>query len=880
MIGTRFNIIDLSEIPQSESVVTPANAPLILSCGPTAKGTEKMIEISGEDYKKMFGGPDFKKFGQVSVQNQRMIDAGAKLLFKRVVASDATLANITTCADIKVVPNLKNQYDENGNPVYETVTSQVDIYEDVADACDDAYDLSVDAKGYASKGAVDADTLKTAVEVDYPSSSNYKVEVVNVSGTIYSIKVQVLNGTKTVETPVYTTVGNKRVKVQKKSWGSEAEISFVALTDAEVKTLNERTASNNLADKYKSEVGMIPTDDTTALVDANHVIIVPSEATVAALNDINTAENPLWGYQIDIDDPVYNGYWIVDKSWTETASDGTIILKVPENATTEAMHNAIEMHYRYALFTVADIGRGVSTKTFRIVPENDISKNLTFMYYRMEILEDGEVYDSIRFSMLPDVIYRQECVDLEMAARNNLKYSQVVPYEDSINAYVEQLAKCMDEDVELLQQNDFMFGTLRKGTALAGVSIGTEYSADITTDGIQLESGSDGSFTNSPMLNAEELVNEKILAFFSDGHNEDFEGESCKKGTEPGYQYLYQQRLQLFDTTDDIYDLDTYQIDACFDANYPAPIKGAIAKLTNYRADFSYFRDHGLACKSFVDAEAMVSGEYYNTVSEGYECDLLVDGTQATNPEHAAYLQQLGVSYHHDLNGDGIITEDKLVSYGTDYSGNIVKSTFISDWVQAYDVINPYDLKQITVTICYDLSYYMINHILNNVNKPFAGERNGAVIQSILPNTLNYKARVMPDVNEKNELEDIRCNFASYFKDKFIVESLYTSQTKMTQLSFINNVMAVQKVIKALRVKFPSIRYQFITKTEDLETYTTEINEFLSLYSGMFAELRFEYIQDKVAAANKMYRGALYFRFNDFAQGEQIDAYMLPTEII
>ena len=113
MIGTRFNIIDLSEIPQSESVVTPANAPLILSCGPTAKGTEKMIEISGEDYKKMYGGPDFKKFGQVSVQNQRMIDAGAKLLFKRVAASDATLANITTCADIKVVPNLKNQYDEN-----------------------------------------------------------------------------------------------------------------------------------------------------------------------------------------------------------------------------------------------------------------------------------------------------------------------------------------------------------------------------------------------------------------------------------------------------------------------------------------------------------------------------------------------------------------------------------------------------------------------------------------------------------------------------------------------------------------------------------------------------------------------------------------------
>ena len=92
--------------------------------------------------------------------------------------------------------------------------------------------------------------------------------------------------------------------------------------------------------------------------------------------------------------------------------------------------------------------------------------------------------------------------------------------------------------------------------------------------------------------------------------------------------------------------------------------------------------------------------------------------------------------------------------------------------------------------------------------------------------------------------------------------------------------MAVQRVIKALRVHFPSIRYQFITSSEDLQAYTTNINEFLSSYTNMFAELRFEYIQDSVAAANKIYRAALYFRFNDFAQGEQIDAYMLPTEVI
>ena len=147
-------------------------------------------------------------------------------------------------------------------------------------------------------------------------------------------------------------------------------------------------------------------------------------------------------------------------------------------------------------------------------------------------------------------------------------------------------------------------------------------------------------------------------------------------------------------------------------------------------------------------------------------------------------------------------------------------------------------------------------------------------------NTLNYKPRVTPSANEKEELEDLKCNFASYYKDDFVIETLWTSQEDYTQLSFVNNVMAVQRVIKALRVHFPSIRYQFITSSEDLQAYTTNINEFLSSYTNMFAELRFEYIQDSVAAANKIYRAALYFRFNDFAQGEQIDAYMLPTEII
>ena len=84
MIGTKFNIIDLSKIPEQTTIETPDAAPVILTAFPSAKGTEKLIQSSGTDDRKMFGDPDYKKYGQGSVQNQRMIDSGAKLLCKRV----------------------------------------------------------------------------------------------------------------------------------------------------------------------------------------------------------------------------------------------------------------------------------------------------------------------------------------------------------------------------------------------------------------------------------------------------------------------------------------------------------------------------------------------------------------------------------------------------------------------------------------------------------------------------------------------------------------------------------------------------------------------------------------------------------------------------
>lgn len=761
MIGTKFNIIDLSKIPEQTVIETPDAAPVILTAFPSAKGTEKLVEMSGTDYRTMFGDPDYKKYGQVSVQNQRMIDAGAKLLCKRIVASDAKLSNVTLVAKVSasIVTTDRVKKDDEGHDVTQTVQNeggqqvQVPVYE----------------------------TEKQAT-IDYVAVETNDAQTMEDITTKFGVKGKLVDG-------------------------APIELSADNYTDYGFEEISEEDA--------KDTVVFIPTEENTADVRA----LNDNEETATDLSTLVSS------FKIEEGESCL---WIVKKDALDGEGDEA---KLKVDATVDQIVDAATV---YPIMTVAELGRGTSKKSFSITPENAISKNLSFMYYTLNIIEDGATIETIRFAMKPDTIYNGKCIDLNMVASTDLAFSQIHAYEDSITAFIKALAMASaNADEAELGMNDFIFGTLRKGTAYPNIAI-AEYSSlvdSLSTIDLRSDPSADGSFGSTPALDKHDEITKKLVAFFSDTPISASVGE-----------------YTALDTTDDIYDLDTYQIDAVFDANYDIRVKEEIANLANYRGDFMYFRDHGDQAlpdgenvTSYVDVAARIDGTYYQKAD-------------TVEPDKAA----------------GVMDADWVLP----------KSTYVCDWVQSYSVINPYDLKEIDVTINYDISRMMISHILNQVNVPFAGKRNNAIITSIIKDTINYKPRVTPNVNEKEELEDIKCNFASYYKNDFTIETLWTSQEDYTQLSFINNVMAVQRVIKALRVHFPSIRYQFITSTDDLTAYTTNINEFLSSYTNMFAELRFEYIQDSVAAANKIYRAALYFRFNDFAQGEQIDAYMLPTEVI
>ena len=93
--GTIDNWIDQSGINAPRTVVEPTPSPLFLTAAAFDRGPEKIKRVVGDEFYKTYGYfIDFEKYGQAAIQAANIINNGGELLIKRVVASDATLANI------------------------------------------------------------------------------------------------------------------------------------------------------------------------------------------------------------------------------------------------------------------------------------------------------------------------------------------------------------------------------------------------------------------------------------------------------------------------------------------------------------------------------------------------------------------------------------------------------------------------------------------------------------------------------------------------------------------------------------------------------------------------------------------------------------------
>lgn len=280
----------------------------------------------------------------------------------------------------------------------------------------------------------------------------------------------------------------------------------------------------------------------------------------------------------------------------------------------------------------------------------------------------------------------------------------------------------------------------------------------------------------------------------------------------------YEQELVEFynGTFDsDIFNLDMYKPDACIDANYPYAVKKAIYDLAKFRKDFYFFGDLGLDVNTFENAQ----------------------------------MKMLDMP------------RDKFTGW----------------YGQSYQILNPFTKRRINVTISYGISRCIIDHLNTKRNTPYCGILYGWTFPEAIEGTVNFTPKITPVTNQKIALDDIRLNYASVLNNVLTMETEFTSQAELTQLSFANNVIAIQAIVKDVRDNCPKFRYSFIS-TDDLQSYKKAVNRIINKYTGWFESLEFVYVQDDIMKANKIFEASLKVKHKDFAQSEILNIYTLGTE--
>lgn len=280
----------------------------------------------------------------------------------------------------------------------------------------------------------------------------------------------------------------------------------------------------------------------------------------------------------------------------------------------------------------------------------------------------------------------------------------------------------------------------------------------------------------------------------------------------------YEQELVEFynGTFDsDIFNLDMYKPDACIDANYPYAVKKAIYDLAKFRKDFYFFGDLGLDVNTFENAQ----------------------------------MKMLDMP------------RDKFTGW----------------YGQSYQILNPFTKRRINVTISYGISRCIIDHLNTKRNTPYCGILYGWTFPEAIEGTVNFTPKITPVTNQKIALDDIRLNYASVLNNVLTMETEFTSQAELTQLSFANNVIAIQAIVKDVRDKCPKFRYSFIS-TDDLQSYKKAVNRIINKYTGWFESLEFVYVQDDIMKANKIFEASLKVKHKDFVQSEILNIYTLGTE--
>lgn len=272
------------------------------------------------------------------------------------------------------------------------------------------------------------------------------------------------------------------------------------------------------------------------------------------------------------------------------------------------------------------------------------------------------------------------------------------------------------------------------------------------------------------------------------------------------------------DIDESIYDVDNYRVSACFDANYSQGVKDAIANYMLFRNDGSFFRHLGLDLNSFVEIK-------------------VAKGKQKIN------------------------------------------NFIISDYSTSYMIHDPETDRLIKVSMFYDFSAILTRHLLTTPFNPTAGIANGFVLESAIEGTLSFVPLKKPKVDYKKAMKDLRVNYASVENGEVIVQSLFTTNRKYSQLSYISNVLSMQHIGREVAKECPGCRFVLTPDVTDFSVYQDTISKVLEKYQGSFQRLELVYTANPSYILQKTYYAAINFSFANWAEDEIFDLVANPMQI-
>lgn len=439
----------------------------------------------------------------------------------------------------------------------------------------------------------------------------------------------------------------------------------------------------------------------------------------------------------------------------------------------------------YHLFTISDVGRGESLKKFKITPLYDESRFADHMKYTLHVMEGEQTLETASMAFDPDVIENGVSRTVESILNTYSTQLRGMVNEARMVDFINKVSELSGNDFEYCLGNDILFGYEKRAQRdmrkMNNIEVDLINGANLSDPfGQSLLMGDNGSFGSAPI--GTKAYEDKLIQFFAG------------------------------DIDTEVFDRDSYKIDAVVDANYPKAVKREIESLCEYREDFYFFRDFGTNVYTLED--------------------FLYEHASVTNSKYSA------------------------------------------SYITHYKISDPYTKKPIRVTITYDLAAMLVSHIRDNVHKPLAGIANGFVFRNYIKDTVNFIPAITPKVNQKDILAEAGLNYVCYYDDSLVLETEYSSQEMLSDLSYINNVLLIQSVIKELRTKCPKNRYLFLDG-EDLGRYLADVDEVLTPYRSKFRRLQFTYMQDPAAIDAKVFYGVIEVVVRDFAQSEYFEVYVM-----